>query len=87
MDYSNLKVKLNENHSWPSVYMFKFIVHDDAHKLDQVQKLFSKEAELSYKASRNGSFIAVTGKELMLSADEVIRVYQKAESIKNLIAL
>lgn len=87
MDYSGLKEKLNKYHSWPSVYMFKFIVPDDPRKLDQVQKLFTREAEVSYKTSKNGSFISVTGKELMLSADEIIRVYKKAEAIKDLISL
>lgn len=87
MDYSGLKEKLNRAHAWPSVYMFKFIVPDEPDKLDQVQKLFSDEAEVSYRSSKKGSFISVTGKEIMLSAEEVIRVYRKAENIDKIIAL
>ncbi len=87
MDYSGLKEKLNRAHAWPSVYMFKFIVPDEPEKLVQVQKLFSDEAEVSYRSSKNGSYISVTGKEIMLSAEEVIRVYRKAENIDKIIAL
>lgn len=87
MDYSGLKEKLNRAHAWPSVYMFKFIVPDEPDKLAQVQSLFSGDAEVSYKKSRKGNFISVTGKEVMLSAEEVIRKYKQAESIQDIIAL
>lgn len=87
MDYSGIREKLNQNHSWPSVYMFKFIVPDKPQLLDQVQKLFSEEAEVTYKTSRKGNYISVTGKEIMISPEEVIRVYKKAESIQEVIAL
>jgi hypothetical protein len=87
MDYSGLREKLNKNHNWPSVYMFKFIVPDKPMLVDQVQKLFSEEAELKYRTSRKGNFISITGKEVMISAEEVIRVYKKAESIEEVIAL
>lgn len=87
MDYSGFREKLNRNHSWPSVYMFKFIIPDDPRLLDQVQKLFSSEAEIQYKKSRNGKYISLTGKEVMVSAEEVIKVYRNAENIEHIIAL
>ncbi|MFW6019717.1 MAG: DUF493 family protein [Bacteroidales bacterium] len=87
MDYTGLKEKLNKVHSWPTVYMFKFIVPDYPQKLARVQELFSPEAEVYYKSSRNGNYISVTGKEVVLGPEEVIRVYEKAEKINHVIAL
>lgn len=83
----NLRNKLNNTTSFPSVYMFKFIVPDDPEKLVKVQNLFGSEAELSYNKSRSGNYICVTGKEVMLNADEVIRRYKKAFNIKKIISL
>ena len=87
MDYEGLKEKLNKVHSWPTVYMFKFIVPDYPQKLARVQALFSPEAEVYYKSSKNGNYISVTGKEVVLGPEEVIRVYQKAEDINDIVAL
>ncbi|MGM0612363.1 MAG: DUF493 family protein [Bacteroidota bacterium] len=87
MDYTGLKEKLNKVHSWPTVYMFKFIIPDYPQKLARVQELFSAEAEVYYKSSSKGNYISVTGKEVVLAPEEVIRVYEKAEKIDDIIAL
>ncbi|MCF8217482.1 MAG: hypothetical protein K9I29_05305 [Bacteroidales bacterium] len=87
MDYTDLREKLNKVHTWPTVYMFKFIVPDYPQKLARVQELFSAEAEVYYKSSRKGNYISVTGKEVVLGPDEIIRKYEKAEKINDLIAL
>ncbi|MEM9023553.1 MAG: DUF493 domain-containing protein [Bacteroidota bacterium] len=81
-----LKAKL-EAESWPMVYMFKFIIPDDNHKLALVEGLFGAEAVTNIRKSRNGNYLSVTGKEMMLSADEVIAKYRKAATIEGLIAL
>lgn len=85
--YSNLKNNLNKNHTWPGVYLFKFIIPDEPTKLARVQELFEEEASIQYKKSRKGNFISVSGKEIMMNADEVIERYQKAENIQGIIML
>lgn len=82
-----LRERLNEHHSWPAVFPFKFIIANNQELLDQVRALFSKEADVKTRPSKNGNYIAITGKEVMMSADSVIEVYQKAQKIEGIIAL
>ena len=79
--------KLEEEHDFPSVYMFKFIVPNSNKLHAQVEALFGKEARVSIRESRNGNYISVSAKELMLSAENVIERYRMASDIKGVIAL
>ncbi|MCF8338965.1 MAG: DUF493 family protein [Bacteroidales bacterium] len=85
--YAKLRKHLNNIHTWPSVYLFKFIIPDEPTRLTQVQQLFGEEASLDYTKSRKGNYISVSGKEVMFSADEVINRYKKAQTIEGVIML
>jgi hypothetical protein len=85
--YRDLKKKLKKQHKFPSVYMFKFIVPNDNKLHAQVEALFGSEAQIAIRESRNGNFVSVTAKEMMLSADKVIERYREAESIEGIISL
>lgn len=84
---AGLREKLSEVTTWPSIYMFKFIVPGDPAKVARAQALFSDVAKVSIKASRGGKYISITGRELMMSPDSVITRYKEAAKIKGLIAL
>jgi len=85
--YNNLEEKLNDQHTWPSVYMFKFIIPSDNKKLAQVEALFGAEAIVTTKQSSSNKFISITAKEMMIGASEVINVYKKAALIEGIISL
>ena len=86
-DFDSLRGRLEEM-SFPSVYMFKFIVKSDLQKIAQIEALFqSDKAEIIRKESSKGAFISITVKEVMLSADEIIGVYQEASKIEGVITL
>ena len=85
--FDGLKQKLERQNNWPRVYLFKFIIPNDNHKLAQVEALFGPEAQVSRNQSRTGKFISVTAKELMISVDEVISRYEKSTLIEGLISL
>ena len=87
IDYSELRKKLNETTEWPSVYFFKFIIPADNQKLAQVEAIFGPEATVSIKQSTKGNFTSVSAKELMLSADGVVKKYELASKIEGLMAL
>ena len=80
----DFKKKLEEQHSFPSIYMFKFIV--PAGKEQEVRDILPN-GEISSKASKNGSYISVTAQLMMVTSDEVIRIYEEAHKIEGLIAL
>ncbi len=86
--YEQLRTKLAELETWPTVYMFKFIVPADNQKIAQVEALFNtEESQVSMRTSKNGNFIAVTAKEMMISADAVVDRYKQAEGIEGLLSL
>lgn len=76
-----------EQEEWPNVYLFKFIIPNEPEPLARVNALFEETAEISTQPSRNGNFISVSVKEMMLNADSVILIYEKSSEIKGLIAL
>jgi putative lipoic acid-binding regulatory protein len=86
-DFDGLRKKL-EDISFPSVYMFKFIVKSDLRKIAQIESLFDADkAEITRKESSKGAFVSITVKEVMLSADEVIEVYVRSSKIDGVISL
>jgi hypothetical protein len=85
--YENLKARLEENTSWPQVYLFKFIIPSDNQKLAQVQNLFGSEAQVSTRQSKSNKFISISAKEVMVSSDAIIETYKKAGKIEGIISL
>lgn len=81
--YEKLRERL-ENESWPKVYMFKFIVSPD--KVPEVKKLFGP-ADIYTNKSKNGNYVSVTGKEMMMDSEKVIDRYKEAAKIEGLMAL
>lgn len=85
--YAKLAVKLEEEHKFPAVYVFKFIVPNEKELVLEVEKLFGEEAKVTHKKSSTNKYISITAKEIMISADSVIDVYKKAENIEGIISL
>jgi|TARA_B110000977_G_C10859953_1_gene409343 uncharacterized protein len=86
-DFDSLRERLEEL-SYPSVYMYKFIVKSELQKIAQIESLFDPEkAEIIRKESSKGAFISITVKEVMLSSEEIILIYQKASKINGVITL
>ena len=85
--YTNLKSKLEEQFNWPQPYLFKFIIPSDNEKLALVQALFGAEAQVTTRQSKTNKFTSVSAKEVMMSPDEVVAIYKKAEGIEGIISL
>lgn len=86
-DLEKFRQKLIETSSFPSVYMFKFIVASENRKIALVENMFEPEADIHTKESANGKYTSITAKQVVVSADEVIEVYKKAAEIKGIIFL
>lgn len=84
--FANLRSQL-EQEEWPNVYLFKFIVPNDTHKVALVNALFDDTASIEYHESRNGKYISVSSREFMLNVDSIIDIYVRASNIQGLIAL
>lgn len=86
-DLDKFKQKLIETTSFPSVYMYKFIVESENRKIALVENLFGPEADLHTIESGNGRYTSITAKQVVMNVDEVIEVYKKASQIKGIIFL
>lgn len=86
LDFNTLREKLQKQ-TWPSVYMFKFIVPADNKNLAFIESLFGENSKINIKQSSNGKYISLTATELMLNSNEVVEIYQKASTIKGIISL
>lgn len=85
--FESLKQKLDEQCEWPHVYMFKFIIPADNHKLALVEALFGPEAEITTRQSSTNKFISITAKEMVMSSEEIITIYKKATEIEGIMSL
>ena len=85
--FKGLYDKLNEDEQWPRLYLFKFIIPNDNKKLALVESLFGAEAQVTINKSRTGKYLSVSGKEIMMSAEEIVQRYEKATEIEGLISL
>ncbi|MGZ3883926.1 MAG: DUF493 family protein [Bacteroidia bacterium] len=79
--FSDLKKKLEETLTYPSVYMFKFILEANNRKIAMVENLFGEEAEIYTKESGKGKYISITVKDVVMSTDDIIAIYKKAADI------
>jgi uncharacterized protein len=86
-ELQNLRQKLIESMSFPSVYMYKFIVETDNRKIALVESLFGAEADIHTRESENRRYISITAKQVVMSVDEIMAVYEKALEIKGIIFL
>ncbi len=84
--YEKLRMQL-ENMNWPEIYFFKFIVPNDSELVAKVTALFDEGTDLRLQQSKNGRYISIGAKEMMISPESVIQRYKEASNIKGLIAL
>jgi len=85
--FDKLREQLNNEKNWPLVYMFKFIIPADNHKIALVESKFSDEAIITQMESKNGKYISITIKEVMLTAESIISKYKEMYGIEGLMAL
>ena len=76
--------KLENNHTFPGEYVFKFIV-----KPEHQEKVVSlvKEAQVKLKPSSGNKYMSITMVSQMKSSADVVEVYKEAKKIEGIIAL
>jgi putative lipoic acid-binding regulatory protein len=85
-NFEEFKVKLEKEHQFPCVYMFKFIIPADNKKMAMTEAIFNEDVEITQKTSSTGKYISITAKQVSINADEIIQVYKKALEIEGLMA-
>ena len=87
--YKKLKVQLSETNSWPSEYLYKFIVISDSSKIIQIEELFNNTgAVINTKESKNGKYTSVSINVVMNNPDAVVYNYiEVASKVEGVISL
>ena len=86
--YQRFLEKLKVSHSWPGMYMFKFIMPTDSNYIDELISIFNKfDKSISRKYSSNRKFLSISINTKLDLPEEVITIYKKTTHFKGLIRL
>ncbi|CAZ98102.1 DUF493 family protein [Zobellia galactanivorans] len=86
--YKRLREQLGESTTWPSNYLYKFIVQSDASKVDRIHKIFDNTgAVIESKRSKNGKYTSLSITVNMKNPDDVIAKYKEVGKVKGVISL
>lgn len=86
--YIRLKKQLEEDTTWPTQYLFKFIVPADLEKIAEVRAVFDgSDALITTRDSSRGNFTSISIKVTMQSPDVVIEKYLEVSKVKGVISL
>jgi len=80
----SFREKLDQQHAWPTLYIFKFIVPKG--KEQEVKSLFPGHTT-SDRPSRQGNYTSLSLEIMMPSSDAVIGIYEKASHIEGIVTL
>lgn len=87
--YEKLKSQLYETASWPSEYLYKFIITTDTDKIKKIESLFDNlGAVINTIPSKNGKYTSVSINVPMKNPEAVIAKYKEvAEKVEGVISL
>jgi len=76
--YINLKEKLYDTASWPSEYLYKFIIKSNPSKVNTIETIFDNIGAVIRKTpSKNGAYVSVSVNVVMKSPEAVIEKYKE----------
>ena len=86
--YKKLKTQLQETSTWPSNYLYKFIVDSDEAKIQQIHRIFDNTgAVIESKKSKKGKYTSVSITVNLKDPDAVIEKYKAVGNIEGVISL
>lgn len=86
--YKKLKSQLEDTTTFPTTYMYKFIVSTVGKQKEEVLEYFDNMgASIDTKQSKNGKYTSISIQVVMKSADAVIEKYQEVSKVEGIISL
>lgn len=86
--YLKFKERLDQTHSFPSEYIFKYIVPAEQSVIAKLYSIFnSANASISTRDSKNGKYTSLTIKAFVNDADDVVIYYRQAAVIDGIVML
>lgn len=86
--YERLKNELEKGSTWPSDYLYKFIVPTDDAKINRIHEIFDNTgAVIELKKSSKGKYTSVSITVNLENPDKVIAKYKEVGHIEGVISL
>ena len=86
--YIRLKEELNNTSTWPSEYLYKFIVPTDAKKIEEVENAFDNlGAVIKTTKSKTAKYTSISINVTMSSPADVVEKYIEVSNIEGIISL
>ncbi|TDQ31223.1 DUF493 domain-containing protein [Zeaxanthinibacter enoshimensis] len=86
--YSRLKEELTTTHTWPTDYLYKFIVPSDPEKIERIQRIFDNTgAVIESRKSSKGKYTSLSVTIHLQNPDEVISKYKEVGEVEGVISL
>lgn len=87
--YEKLRDQLYATASWPSEYLYKFIVLSENQKIAEIESIFDNMgAVIQTKPSKNGKYTSVSINLQMATPEDVIEKYKEVtEKVEGIISL
>ncbi len=86
--YERLKKQLEEDTTWPSPYLFKFIVPANLEKIAEIRAIFdATDSEINTRDSAKGTYTSVSIKVTMQSPEDVVKKYLEVSKVEGVISL
>ncbi|ADV50605.1 DUF493 family protein [Cellulophaga sp. E16_2] len=86
--YDTLKERLEKTSTFPTTYLYKFIVPTEGTGVKEIESAFDDtNAIVINKLSKNGKFTSVSISLPLDSADAIIAYYKKVATVEGLISL
>ncbi len=86
--YKKLKSSLQETTTFPTKYLYKFIIPTDKEKFAQIENIFNNlGAVINSKPSKNGKYTSLSILVNMDSPDAIIAKYKEVSKVDGVISL
>ena len=86
--YARLRDELSNTSTWPSEYLYKFIVPTDLKKIHEVENAFNNlGAVIQTTQSKTAKYTSISINVLMESPESVIQKYIEVSSVEGIISL
>ncbi|MCX8080436.1 MAG: DUF493 domain-containing protein [Bacteroidia bacterium] len=86
-ELDELQTKLERFLTFPTVYMFKFIIETDLKKLAQIENLFNDKSFIQLRNSSRDHYLSITVKMPADNIHEIMEIYRKASAIQGIMFL
>ena len=86
--YVRLREELENTSTWPSEYLYKFIVPTDPKKIEELENAFDNlGAVIKTKQSKAGKYTSVSVNVMMENPGNVVEKYIEVSNIEGIISL